>query len=88
MAMALSTATVLPGSLARALGAAGVLGGLVLLAAIVTDIRPDLNWIRLVLFNIGAIAVGIALSLCSTAPRAAIVLTQARSSSPTRRTSE
>jgi hypothetical protein len=75
MAVGLSSATVPPGSLARALGAAGVLGGLVLLAAFVSDIRPDLNWIRLVLFNIGAIAIGIALSLSSTGPRAAVVLT-------------
>jgi hypothetical protein len=75
MSVALSTATVPPGSLARALGVAGVLGGLVLLAAFVTEIRPDLNWIRLVLFNIGAIAIGIALTLRATAPRAAVVLT-------------
>ena len=60
---------------ARALGAAGVLGGLALLAAFVTDIPPDLNWVRLVLFDIGAIAVGIAFARRPAAPGAAVALT-------------
>jgi hypothetical protein len=60
---------------ARALGAAGVLGGLVLLGAFVLDIRPDLNWIRLVLFNVGAIAIGIALARRAAPPSAAVIVT-------------
>ena len=44
----------------RALGLAGILGGAVLLAAFVVDIEPDLNNARLILFNIGAIAVVLA----------------------------
>jgi hypothetical protein len=64
-----------PTAAARALGAAGVLGGLVLLAAFVLDIRPDINWIRLVLFNVGAIAVGIALVRRAATPRTAVALT-------------
>ena len=41
----------------RALGAAGILGGVVLLAAFVVAIPGDMNTLRLVLFNLGAIAV-------------------------------
>jgi hypothetical protein len=45
----------------RALGALGVIGGLVLLAAFLPlEIPPDLNVGRLVLFNLGAMAVVIA----------------------------
>lgn len=44
----------------RALGVAGILGGAVLLAAFVIEIAPDVNNIRLVLFNLGAIAVVVA----------------------------
>jgi hypothetical protein len=64
-----------PTAASRALGAVGVLGGLVLLAAFVTDISPDLNWARLVLFNVGAIAIGIALARRALTPRAPVVLT-------------
>jgi hypothetical protein len=71
----LSTALAPPTAAARALGAAGVLGGLLLLAVFFTDIRPDLNWVRLVLFNVGAIAIGIALARRAMTPRAAVVLT-------------
>jgi len=39
-----------------------------LLAAFVMDIRPDLNWLRLILFNVGAIAVGFAVAVRATAP--------------------
>ena len=46
------------GSLARyALAALGILGGAVLLAAFVLDIPPNLNDLRLMLFNVGAIAI-------------------------------
>ena len=41
----------------RALGAAGILGGAVLLAAFVVAIPGDVNTLRLVLFSLGAIAV-------------------------------
>ena len=44
----------------RALGLAGILGGAVLLAAFVVEIAPDLNNVRLILFNLGAIAVVVA----------------------------
>jgi hypothetical protein len=44
----------------RVLGALGVLGGAVLLAAFVVGIPGDINTIRLVLFNLGAIAVALA----------------------------
>ena len=43
------------------LGLAGILGGAVLLAAFVIEIPPDLNDARLVIFNLGAIAVVVAL---------------------------
>lgn len=75
LSVALATAMAPPTAAARTLGAAGVLGGLVLLAAFVTDIRPDLNWVRLVLFNVGAIAIGIAMARRAMTPRAAVVLT-------------
>jgi hypothetical protein len=41
----------------RVVGLAGILGGVVLLAAFVIDIAPGLNNLRLVLFNVGAMAV-------------------------------
>ncbi len=44
----------------RVLGLAGILGGAVLLAAFVMEIAPDLNNVRLILFNLGAIAVVVA----------------------------
>ena len=49
-----------PSLSSRVLGLAGVLGGLVLLAAFVMDIAPDLNNVRLILFNLGAVAVVVA----------------------------
>jgi hypothetical protein len=70
-----STAMAPPGAVARALGAAGVLGGLVLLAGFVVNIGPDFNWIRIVLFNVGAIAIGIALARRAAAPPALLMLT-------------
>ena len=45
----------------RLLGLLGILGGLVLVAAFIIDIAPGLNFVRLVLFNAGAIAIGLAL---------------------------
>jgi hypothetical protein len=73
--MIVSTAIASPSLTTRALGAAGVLGGIVLLSVFVTDIRPDLNWMRLVLFNVGAIAVGIAMARRAMPPAAAVVIT-------------
>lgn len=43
----------------RVVGLAGILGGVVLLAAFVIEIAPGLNNLRLVLFNVGAMAVAI-----------------------------
>jgi hypothetical protein len=48
-----------------------------LLAAFVMDIRPDLNWLRLILFNVGAIAVGFAVAVRATAPGPAVASTAA-----------
>ena len=52
--------TFAPTPAARLLGTLGVVGGAVLLAAFVIEIAPDMNLVRLVLFNLGAIAVAIA----------------------------
>jgi hypothetical protein len=49
-----------PSATSRALGAAGILGGAGLLAAFIVEIAPELNNVRLVLFNIGAIAIVVA----------------------------
>ena len=49
-----------PSTPTRLLGLAGILGGVVLLAAFLVDIAPELNDLRLVLFNLGAIAIVIA----------------------------
>ena len=49
-----------PSASSRVLGLAGILGGTVLLAAFVGEIAPDLNSVRLILFNLGAIAIVIA----------------------------
>ena len=50
-----------PTGSSRLLGVAGILGGAVLLAALVIEIPPGLNDARLVIFNLGAIAVVLAL---------------------------
>lgn len=57
-----------------ALGLLGILGGTVLLVAFVVDIPSDLNAFRLVLFNIGAIAVvvGVHPYQAHVAPRLAV----------------
>lgn len=46
--------------MARLLGVAGILGGAVLLAAFVVAVPADLNNVRLIIFNLGAIAVVVA----------------------------
>src|SRR6188508_3360264 len=53
--------TASPPATTRLLGLAGILGGAVLLAAFVIEIPPDLNDARLIIFNLGAMAVVIAL---------------------------
>ena len=61
--------------LARSLGLIGILGGALLLAAFVADIPPDLNGVRLVIFNAGAIAIVVAVyrRQASMAPTLAVV---------------
>jgi hypothetical protein len=49
-----------PSTSTRALGVAGILGGTVLLAAFLVNIAPDVNALRLILFNAGAMALVIA----------------------------
>ena len=49
-----------PAVSSRVLGAAGILGGVVLLSAFLIEIPTDLNVVRIVLFNLGAIATTIA----------------------------
>lgn len=56
----MASLTVSPSSANRALGLAGIVGGAFLLAAWVVDIDPSVNTVRIVLFNIGAIAVVVA----------------------------
>jgi hypothetical protein len=55
-----SLATTSPSTASRVLGLAGILGGAVLLVVFVVDISPELNFVRLVLFNVGAMAIVIA----------------------------
>jgi hypothetical protein len=56
-------------------GGLGILGGVVLLAAFVVEIDPNLNALRLVLFNTGAIAIAIAIYRhhSSASPRLALL---------------
>ena len=49
-----------PSASGRVFGLLGMVGGIVLLAAFVVEIAPDLNSVRLGLFNLGAIAIVIA----------------------------
>ena len=65
---------VAPSLPSRFLGALGVLGGFVLLAAFAVDISPSNNDLRLVLFNLGAIAVVLAVHRVqsSASPRLAL----------------
>ena len=64
-----------PSTSSRLLGMAGLLGGAVLLAAFVIDIAPGLNDLRLVLFNVGAMAVviGVHRRQASAAPGLALL---------------
>ena len=50
-----------PPASTRLLGAAGILGGAILLAAFIVEIPPAVNDARLVFFNLGAIAVVVGL---------------------------
>jgi hypothetical protein len=49
-----------PSTSSRVLGLAGILGGAVLLAAFLVDISAELNLVRLLLFNVGAMALAVA----------------------------
>jgi hypothetical protein len=49
--------TTSPPASSRVLGLAGILGGVVLIAALLIDLSPELNTLRLILFNAGAMAV-------------------------------
>ena len=49
-----------PSTFNRALGLAGILGGAILLAVFVVDFSPELNVLRLILFNAGAMAIVVA----------------------------
>lgn len=64
-----------PSTLNRLLGLAGVLGGAVLLAVFVIDIGSELNVLRLALFNLGAIAIVIAVHRrqVTAAPRLSLI---------------
>lgn len=64
-----------PSTSSRVLGLAGILGGAVLLAAFLVDISPDLNPLRLVLFNAGAMAIVVAVHRrqASAAPKLALL---------------
>ncbi len=64
-----------PSTLNRLLGLAGVLGGAVLLAVFVIDIGPELNALRLALFNLGAIAIVVAVHMrqVTVAPRLSLL---------------
>ena len=71
-----SSLAVSPSMPTRVLGAAGIIGGVVLLAAFVVAIPSDLNTLRLALFNLGAIAVAIAVQRrhASTGSRTALLV--------------
>lgn len=66
---------VAPTPVSRILGVLGVIGGAVLLAAFVVEISPDVMNLRLVLFNLGAIAVVLAVHTRQSAagPRLALL---------------
>lgn len=49
-----------PSTSSRVLGLVGILGGVVLLAAFLVEIAPGLNVLRLVLYNVGAMAIVVA----------------------------
>ena len=64
-----------PSTSSRVLGLVGILGGLLLLVVFIVDIAPELNIVRLVLFNAGAIAivVGVHRRQVSVAPVPALL---------------
>lgn len=64
-----------PSTSSRILGVAGILGGAVLLAAFVVEFAPGLNDLRIVLFNLGAMAVviGVHRRQASAAPGLALL---------------
>ena len=66
--------TLAPTPASRILGLLGILGGAVLLAAFAIEISPDNNNFRLILFNLGAIAVVLAVHRVQSAssPRLAL----------------
>ena len=68
---AVAQSLVAPSPTSRLLGLAGIVGGVVLLAAFVVEIPPDLNLVRLVLFNVGSGAIALAVHgrQASRAPR-------------------
>ncbi len=74
-----SSLAVSPSMPTRVLGAVGILGGVVLLAAFVVAIPSDLNTLRLALFNLGAIAVAIAVQRrhAETGSRVALLVASA-----------
>jgi hypothetical protein len=63
----------------RGLGLFGVIGGVVLIAAFVVEIPSELNLVRLILFNIGAMAVALAVHRrqVARAPRLSLVVATA-----------
>lgn len=63
-----------PSHSSRALGLVGILGGVVLLAAFLVDIAPSINVIRILLFNLGSIAIviGVHRRQSSAAPAVAL----------------
>ncbi len=65
-----------PSTSSRLLGLVGILGGAVLLAAFVVEIAPDLNNLRIILFNAGAIAIvtGVHRRQVSAAPLLALAV--------------
>jgi hypothetical protein len=65
----------LPSRANRVLGLVGILGGVVLLAAFLVEIAPGLNVVRLVLFNLGAMAIVVAVHRrqASAAPSLALL---------------
>jgi hypothetical protein len=51
-----------PSAATKVLGVLGIVGGLFLVAAFVVEIAPEVNFVRLVLFNVGAIAIVVAVT--------------------------
>jgi hypothetical protein len=62
-----------PSTSSRLLGLAGILGGIVLLAAFVIDIAPGFNLVRGALFNVGAMAIVIGVYRRHASPASGLV---------------